>query len=106
MLYPLMACSGVPKAGLDQDGDKGRDRALFCPIRQSRISPSGIPALLPQVSVRESTCGWINTWIFHGAEAPSHLLLTYFTVFAKTLIEATKKKALKGFLRVFFIFFF
>lgn len=23
---PLLACSGVPRAGLDQDGDMGRDR--------------------------------------------------------------------------------
>lgn len=75
---PLLACSGVPRAGLDQDGDMGRDRdrgmgrdrdrALFSPIRHSRIS-----ALLSRVSVREPTCGWLSTWIFPGAEAPGHL---------------------------------
>lgn len=48
---PLLACSGVPRAGLDQDGDMGRDRdrdtrrdrdrALFSPIRHS-TSLSGV----------------------------------------------------------------
>lgn len=76
---PLLACSGVPKAGLDQDGgtgrdrDTSRDRALFSPIRQSRISPSSSPALLSQVSVRQPARGWLNIWIFPGAEAPGHL---------------------------------
>lgn len=59
---PLLPCLGIPKTGLGQDGDMGRalgrDKALFSPIRLSRISPSAALA-----GVRQGTHVWLDQYM-------------------------------------------
>lgn len=71
---PLLACSGVPKAGLDRMGPRqgpGQGQGPLLSHQAEQEFSLKQPCTSAQVSVRE--CGWIHAWIFHRTEAPGHL---------------------------------
>lgn len=95
---PLLACSGVPRAGLDQDGDMGRDRDRGMGRDRDRdtgrdralFSPSGTAGFLHFCLGCQSGNPHVGGSV-RGYSPGLKLLVTYFSVFAKTLIGATQK---------------